>query len=421
MKSKKSSKPQLRIVTHASELLTGAGVRARDGRKPREEDLGRIEDGAMVYEVTKSGKTDVPGNVVWTGPTARIPREYRKLKGVDLERRRCLVPGLVDCHTHLVFGGDRSEEFALRCGGASYEEIAAKGGGIMTTVRATRLASERELERLAVERVQEARALGVRVLEIKSGYGLELKAELKCLKVVRRLKALFPDMVFQATFLGAHAFPLDRSRNEYLKDLVDVMLPEVARQKLADTCDVFVDRGYYTVAEGRTILERARSLGLKIKVHADELSDTGSAALAAELGALSADHLLQISSTGIRALGASQTVAVLLPGTAFYLKAAHAPARKLIDAGAVVAVSTDFNPGSSMVNHLPAVLTMAALYLGMTRAEIFASVTYNAAKALGLQESLGTLEPGRRALHSALPFERFEECYYRFAWSTTER
>jgi imidazolonepropionase len=195
------------------------------------------------------------------------------------------------------------------------------------------------------------------------------------------------------------------------------MLPEVASKKLADACDVFIDQGYFTVEEGQELLKKAKALRLKVKVHADELADTGSAALAAELQAMSADHLLKISNDGVEKLAASETVAVLLPGTAFYLKAPHAPARKLLAAGACVALSTDFNPGTCMCASLPTIMTIAALYLGMTRAEILAAVTYNAAKALGLEGQKGTLEPGRDADFAVLPFARFEETYYRFAWS----
>ncbi|MCC7441374.1 MAG: imidazolonepropionase, partial [Bdellovibrionales bacterium] len=363
-------------------------------------------------------KIEVPGKVLWTGPTSRIPREYRGAKALDLGKKRAVVPGWVDCHTHLVFAGDRSEEFALRCAGLSYEEIARRGGGILTTVKATRSAPEGALFKLAEQRVHEALELGVRVIEIKTGYGLEAEAELKCLRVVRKLRDRFPEMVFQSTFLGAHAFPKGVARDRYLRDLLEVMLPQVAKRGLADACDVFVDEGYFTVADARAILGRARTLGLKTKIHADELGNTESAALAAELGCLSADHLLRVSDRGISALAESGTVAVLLPGTALYLKAPYAPARRLIDAGARVAVSTDFNPGSSMMNHLPAALTLSALYMGMSKAELLCSVTYNAARALGLHGDAGTLEPGFRALHWVMPFERFEECYYRFAWTS---
>ncbi|HTL11404.1 MAG TPA: imidazolonepropionase [Bdellovibrionota bacterium] len=412
----------VRAVVHASELLTGAGFRARDGRRPTDEDCGKVADGALVYETRRAkvpyrGSIEVPGAVLWAGPTSRMPREYRRAKAHDLGKRHALVPGLVDCHTHLVFAGDRSEEFAERCAGATYEEIAAKGGGIVRTVDATRAMKEVDLLRIACARVEAAMALGVRTIEVKSGYGLDEKTELKCLKVVRKLREHFPGVEFQATFLGAHAFPKNVERGAYLSQLVDRMLPEVARLKLAEACDVFVDRGYYTREEGAAILRRARDLGLAVKIHADELANTESAALAAELGCLSADHLLKISEAGVRALAASDTTAVLLPGTAFYLKAPHAPARKLIDAGARVALATDFNPGSSMINHLPAILTMGALYLGMSRAELLCAVTYNGARALGMHGRVGTLEPGMRALHWVVPFERFEDSYYRFAWT----
>jgi imidazolonepropionase len=408
---------KLKAIIHASELLTGAGVRSKGGRRVAAVDLGRIEDGAIVYSLKRVGKKDVPGQIEWVGPTSALPKKYARVKRTDLKGRRALIPGMIDCHTHLVFAGDRAAEFAARCGGATYEEIAAKGGGILATVRATREASPAELERLASARVSEMASYGVRTIEVKSGYGLSFDDEIKCLEVVARLKMRFPELTLVGTFLGAHAFPKDRARGDYLRELTEKMLPEVAKRKLAEACDVFIDEGYYTVEEGREILQKARALRLKVKVHADELVNTESAALAAELGALSADHLLRISETGIRRLASSDTVAVLLPGTAFYLKAAHAPARKLLDQGAIVALSTDFNPGTSMCLSLPTVMTIAALYLGMSEAEIFAAVTFNAASALGLSSRKGTLEAGMDADFAVLPFSRFAESYYRFAWA----
>ena len=405
-----------RAITHASEILTGAGVRAKDGRRVTEEDLGRITDGAIVYSVRKVGAKTIPHRIEWVGPTSALPKKFLRTPKKNLRGKQAVIPGLVDCHTHLVFAGDRSEEFALRCGGASYEEIAQRGGGILTTVRATREATLKQLEDLAASRVREAMRFGVRTIEIKSGYGLDYETELKQLSVVKSLKKRFPEMTFETTFLGAHAFPKGVAREDYLNEICEEMLPAVAEKKLASACDVFVDEGYFTLGEARRILARAQALGLRTKIHADELVNTESAALAAELKALSADHLLKISEKGIRAVAKSETVAVLLPGTAFYLKAPHAPARKLLDAGAIVALSTDFNPGTCMTLNLPAILTIGALYLGMTRAELFASVTYNAARALGLQKGKGTLERGMSADFAVLPFERFEEIYYRFAW-----
>jgi imidazolonepropionase len=376
-----------------------------------------IVDGAMVYSVKRVGGKEAPGRIVWLGESRELPARYRRLPKTDLRGKRAVIPGMIDCHTHLVFAGDRASEFAERCAGASYEEIAARGGGILSTVRATRAASLAQLERLAAARLREAYAFGVRTIEIKSGYGLSVESELKCLEVVRRLRARFPQLTLVPTFLGAHAFPPDRTREQYLRELEEEMLPAVAQAGLAEACDVFIDRGYYTVAEGERLLRAASRLGLKTKVHADELANTESAAFAARIGALSADHLLQVSEAGIRALAASQTVAVLLPTTALTLRSDHAPARKLLDAGACVAIATDFNPGTSMTLNLPVALTIAALYLGMSRTELLASVTYNAAKALGLESRKGTLEPGLDADFSILPVATFEEVYYRFAWA----
>jgi len=399
--------PKPEVLIHASEILTGAGVRAKDGRRVTEEDLGRIEDGALVHDDAK---------ILWVGKSSELPKEYASLPRRDLDRKHAVIPGLVDCHTHLVFAGDRATDFARRCGGATYQEIASDGGGILRTVSATRAASEDELFESGMKRLGEAYRHGVRTLEMKSGYGLDHETEMKVLRVGRRLQAARQDMTLVSTFLGAHDFPKGPTRAEYLNEILDRMLPEVAAKKLATACDVFIDEGFYTGTEGRRILEKAKSLGLAVKVHADELANTESAALAAELGALSADHLLQVSDAGIAALARSKTTAVLLPGTAFYLKAPHAPGRQLIDAGARVAISTDFNPGTCMTLNLPAVLTISALYLGFTKAELFAAVTYNAACALGLEAHKGALAPGYDADFAILPHARFEELYYRFAW-----
>jgi imidazolonepropionase len=411
---------QTLTLVEASELITGKGFRRKDGRKVVEADMDRIPRGALVISTrtvsVKGRRKQIPGEVLWTGPTNALPKRYLKGERLDLKGQKAIAPGFVDCHTHLVFSGDRAAEFAARCGGATYEEIAAKGGGIVRTVAATREASLDELFRLACQRVKEGAAFGVRTFEVKSGYGLSVESELKILEVIPRLRARFPEFEFVSTFLGAHAFPKESSREEYLRLLMEKMLPLVAKKKLAESCDVFIDRGYYTLEEGRRLLKRARELGLSLKIHADELANTESSKLAAEMGALSADHLLCISERGIQALSKSKTVAVLLPATAFYLKTAQAPARKLIDSGARVALATDFNPGTSMTLNLPVVMTLGALYLQMTAAEILAAVTYNAAAALGREDRQGTLEVGQRGLYTLIPFKSFEEAYYRFAW-----
>ena len=407
----------LRALIHSSEIITGQGIKKKDGRRIIEDDLTPIPNGALVYSARKVRGMEVPTKIEWLGPTKELPKRFLRIPRKDLKEKHAIIPGLVDCHTHLVFAGDRSEEFAERCGGATYEEIAARGGGIVSTVNATRAATLMELERLAIPRLKEAASFGVKTIEVKSGYGLTFDSEIKILEVIPRLRNKFPNLRITATYLGAHAFPKEVKREDYLKQILEKHLPEIAKRKLADCCDVFVDKGYFTIEESRKILDRAKHFGLSVKLHADELENTESASLAAEMNALSADHLLQISDDSIERIAQSQTVAVLLPGTAFYLKAAHAPARKLINAGASVALATDFNPGTCMTLSLPTIMTIAALYLGMSKAEIFAAVTYNAAKALGLGDSIGTLQTGGTASFSVLPFPTFQEMYYRFAWS----
>jgi imidazolonepropionase len=397
-----------KALIHASELITGAGVRKKQGRNITESDLNRIPDGAIVYSSKK---------IIWVGPTSELPSRWGSIQKTNLHHKKSIIPGLVDCHNHLLFAGDRSEEFAARCAGASYQEIAKKGGGIQSTVRATRSASLATLEKLAIQRLKELEQYGTRTVEIKTGYGLSIESELKLLSIIPRLRKRFPHLKLTATFLGAHAFPTDRTRADYLQDLLEVLIPKIAKQKLADSCDVFIDEGYFTIEEGHQLLEKAKTLGLNIKIHADELGYTGATLLAVKLGALSADHLLKISSVDIQALAHSKTVAVLLPGTAFTLKTAYPPARALIDAGAAVALATDFNPGTCYCLSLPIIMSLAALYLEMSHAEIFTAVTYNAAQALGLHPTQGTLEVGQAAYITVLPFQRFEESYYRLGWS----
>jgi imidazolonepropionase len=395
------------LLTHASTILTGAGIAKKDGRHPLITDLVEIKDGALVSE---------QGKIIWVGETDRLPKEFKDYPETNLKNKQAVIPGLIDCHTHLVFAGNRASDFARRCAGESYETIASEGGGILRTVNATREASEDELFQTAMDRLDESYRHGVRTIEIKSGYGLNWETELKVLRVIKRLSQVKTNMTIVPTFLGAHDFPKEMSREKYLQELTETMLPAVAKENLASFCDVFIDEGFYTLEEGRKLLSLAKKFGLKTKIHADELHNTESAALACEMGAHSCDHLLKVSDKGIKKLGQSSTTAVLLPGTAFYLKAAHAPARSLIEAGARVALSTDFNPGTCPTLNLPTIMTMGALYLGMNQAELFASVTYNAACALDLQKSKGSLELGKDADFSILPYPSFEELYYHFAW-----
>lgn len=304
---------------------------------------------------------------------------------------RCVTPGLVDPHTHAVFAGNRVLEFLARARGEKYT-----GGGILLTVHATRQASVAELVSLAKPRLLGMLAQGVTTVEIKSGYGLTWADERKILLAIRKLAEELP-LTLVPTFMGAHAFPPEVPRGEYVRLLVEEMIPAVAGAGLARFCDVFCDRGFFTVEEARRILLSAGHHGLGLKIHADELGYVGAAELAAELKAISAEHLLHVSPAGIRALAKSGTVAVLLPGTAFVLEEPYPPARRLIEAGVPVALGTDFNPGSCPLASLPFVVTLAVLKLKMTPEEALTAVTLNAAAALGLGGELGSIEPGKRA------------------------
>ena len=313
-----------------------------------------------------------------------------------------LAPGLVDSHTHAIFGKPRFEEQELRAAGLGYMEIANRGGGIHSSVRDLRARSEDELFELALPRLRRLAAYGTTTVELKSGYGLTLDDELKSLHVIRRLQGALPLRIVP-TFLGAHEIPLEyrakpRSREEYVALIVEEMIPRVAREKLALFADIFCEPGVYTVDESRKVLGAARAHGLALKLHADELEAAGAAELAAELGATSADHLAAISAGGIRALAASETVATLLPGTMLFLgRSRQAPARELIAAGAAVALATDFNPGTSPTVNFPLILTLAVSQLHLSVAEAVLAATVNGAAALGLAAETGQLSGGMSA------------------------
>ena len=339
--------------------------------------------------------------IVWVGPrrearaihsALRIPKSALD----EVEVPGVLFPGFVDCHTHAVFGAPRLDDHERRALGASYQQIAAAGGGILQSVRDVRSRTESELVALTRSRLVALRAHGSTTIEVKSGYGLELESELKQLRVIRRL-AESDRLQLVPTFLGAHEVPAEYRprRSEYVRLIIEEMLPVVARERLARCCDVFCEPGVFDLAETRAILMAARAAGLDLKLHADELEGSEGAVLAAELGALSADHLAGISDAGIRALGASETVAVLLPATMSFLgRLRQAPARRLIEANAAVALATDFNPGSSPTPGLPFVMSLAVSQLGMRHAEAVLAATVNSAAALGVAADRGQIAPG---------------------------
>ena len=351
-------------------------------------DIHAISNAAMAWD---------DGVIEWVGSENELPTAYRSAERVDAGGR-LVIPGLVDCHTHLAFAGWRADEFEQRIRGRSYLEIARDGGGIMSTVRQTRAAAEADLQQRAGGFLQQMLPLGVTTVECKSGYGLALDAELKLLRVYRRLADRQPVRLVP-TFLGAHVIPPEfrDDRAGYVELLVERMIPAVVQEKLAACCDVFVEDSAFTVAEARRILRAGQDSGLAPKLHADQLTSGGGAELAAELGALSADHLEHISERGIKAMAAKGIVAVSLPIASLYLGQPPMPARRLIECGVAVAVATDFNPGSAPSFHLPLALTLACTLQRMTPAEALKGATIYAARAVGLESEVGSLEPGKAA------------------------
>jgi imidazolonepropionase len=379
------------LFVDAAQVVTCAGpARARRGAELG--DAGVLAGAAVAVDGER---------IAAVGPREALERAYPDAERVDCGGR-LLTPGLVDSHTHAIFGRARYEEQELRAAGHDYMEIARRGGGIHASVRDLRTRSEDELVALALPRLRRLASHGTTTVEVKSGYGLTLEDELKSLRAIRRLQELLP-MRLVPTWLGAHEIPLEyraapRSREEYLRLLVDEMLPRVVAEGLARFADVFCEPGVYTVEESRALLTAARAAGLALKLHADELRPSGGAELAAELGAVSADHLAAISDAGIAALAAAPTVATLLPGTMLFLgKGTQAPARRLVDAGAAIALASDFNPGTSPTPNFPLVLTLGVSQLQLSAQEAIVAATVNGAAALALAAETGQLAPGYSA------------------------
>lgn len=380
------------LIKNGRQLLTLSSVKKGPRIKEEMEDLGLIEDGAVAV----SGK-----QIVAVGKTKDVLAQVkadRKTKVLNA-KGKVVLPGFVDCHTHPVFGASREEEFELRIKGKTYEEIALAGGGIRSSVKSVRELSKQELVELTLPRLDRFLSYGTTTIEAKSGYGLSLKDEIKILEVIKELNRVDPiDLV--PTFLGAHEVPDEyrAKREAYIDLLIKQMIPEVAKRKLAVFCDVFCEKNVFSLDESRKILETARDYGLKPKLHADQLSASGGAELAAELKAISADHLEFVSDLGIRRMAEEGTIAVLLPGSVFGLGKDNYPhARKMIDMGLPVALGTDFNPGSSFTESMPMILSLACLRMKLTPAEAITAATINSAYAIDKGNSIGTLEPGKKA------------------------
>jgi len=377
-------------VRRIGRLATLAGPVPRTGGSLR--DLGLREDAALAA---------ADGRIVWVGSDRDLDGAVRlagDAEALDAEGA-AVVPGFVDAHTHLAFSGDRDDEIRRRLAGASYQEIAAAGGGIVRTVAATRAASLEELAEAVASRLDEMLLCGTTTAEVKSGYGLTTAAELRSLLAIRLAGERHPVSVVP-TFLGAHEVPPEHrtSRERYLDLLVEEMIPAVAERGLAEFCDVFCEEGVFSVAESRRILGAARDRGMKLRLHADELAATGGAELAGELKARSADHLVFVSPAGMAALAAASCVATLLPAAAFYLRLGRfAPARALVEAGVPLALASDVNPGGGLSPSLPFAMAIACFGMGLSLEEALAAVTLNAAFSLDRHSEAGSLEVGKRA------------------------
>jgi len=408
------------LITGASQLVTLRGSGPRRGNSLSKLEL--IEDGALLVR---------DGAIAAVGTRAQVEgsAEARAAEKLDLGGRVAL-PGFVDSHTHLIHAASRAEEYELKIQGASYEEIARKGGGILNSVKKLRAATAEELKKRALAALQQFAGHGTTTMEAKSGYGLDVASELKILKLHKELAAEQP-LEIASTFLGAHVVP-DEFRKKaggtkkYIQLLEENLLPEIAERKLAVFCDVFCERGAFTVEESKRVLQAGRQWGLAPRMHAEQLSRSGATRLAILLRAASCDHLEYVNKSDIRALGRSETVATLLPGCDFHLGLQkYAPARALIDAGAIVALATDYNPGTSPTLSMPMILSLACTQLRMTPAEAITAATINAACALRREKQVGSLEVGKQADVAVFEVADYREIPYYFGvnhcWMTIKR
>ncbi len=378
-----------------------------------ERPYGLVEHGALA--ITNA-------TIDWVGPYSEMPKEFLGRATHDLGGH-VVTPGLIDCHTHLVYAGNRAREFEMRLNGATYAELAKAGGGIVSTVNATRKASELQLLKGALQRVDQLLSEGVNTIEIKSGYGLDVATELKMLRVARRIEQE-RSVRIKTTFLGAHALPPEYANraDEYIDFVCERVLPVVHKENLADAVDVFCEGIGFSLAQTKKVFEKATELGLPIKLHAEQLSNLQGAATAASYGALSADHLEYLDQAGVNAMREAGTVAVLLPGAFYILRETRLPPIKALrEAGVPMAIATDCNPGSSPVNSLLLILNMACTLFRLTPEEALAGVTREAARALGAQNLLGTLEAGKRADFAVWDIEHPAELSYNVGFNTLQQ
>jgi imidazolonepropionase len=380
------------LIKNSRQLCTLSSSAQAPHTKSQMEDLGIIEDGALAVKDDK---------IIAVGKTEDILSKIEIGKNTEIidAKNKVVSPGFVDPHTHPVFAATREEEFELRVKGKSYQKISEAGGGIKSSVRNLRKCSKEELVKLALPRLDTFLSYGTTTIEAKSGYGLSLEDEIKSLEVIKELNQIHPlDLI--PTFLGAHHIPDEykNKREKYIDLLIKEIIPKVAERKLAQFCDVFCEKGVFNIEESERILEAAKKFGLKPRIHADQLSSFGGAELAAKVKAISADHLENISDQGIEQMKKASVIAILLPGATFGLSLKnYAPARKMIDSGLPVALATDFNPGSSMTQSMPIILSLSCLMMRMTPAETITASTINSACAVDKGDTMGSLVPGKNA------------------------
>jgi imidazolonepropionase len=404
------------VIKNAAQLLTLRSDQTGPRSGKHLEDLGIIEDGAVAIsgdKIAAVGKTqDILDEIKITGETKVIGA-----KG------KVVLPGFVDCHTHPVFAGTREDEFEMRIKGKTYQDIAAAGGGIKSSVKNLRSKSKEELIQLALPRLDRMLSYGTTTIEAKSGYGLSLEDEIKMLEVIEELNRIHPiDLI--PTFLGAHEVPEEYKNNRkgYIKLITERMIPEVAKRKLAVFCDIFCEKGVFDIEESREILKAAKDHGFGLKVHADQLSALGGSKLAAELGAISADHLEFIDDEGIERMKEAGVIGVLLPGACFGLgMKEYPPARKMIERRLPVALATDFNPGSSMTESMPMILSLACLMMRMTPAEATVASTVNSAYAVDKGNDIGSIEVGKKADMVIWDVQNYKEIPYHFGVNLVDR
>ena len=377
------------------------------------QNLGIIENAAVLIENEK---------ITWHGKMEELSMASIKEADVLDCLDKVVMPGFVDPHTHLVFAGSRENEFAMRSAGLSYQEIALRGGGIISTVQQVRNSTKKDLKKNARKYLNAFLRNGTTTVEIKSGYGLDMDNEIKMLEAINELKDE-EVLTIVPTFLGAHTVPPEffGQKKEYIREITERMIPYIAKKKLAVFCDAFCEKGYFNQEDCREIFSKGTSVGLPPKVHADELTSGGGAELAAEVRAASADHLEHISDVGIKAIAHSGVVAVLLPGVSFFLHHQHAPARKLIDAGVPVAIATDFNPGSCMSYSMPMMMTIACAQMKMSPEEAITASTLNAAAAVNLSSEIGSIEIGKKADLIVLDIPNYKFLPYHFGENHVEK